>query len=117
MRRIATLLSAVFLPLLFVLIPVTAAQAAVTVNMPGCGSFYLGYHSKLDCMESSSPAGVTVTWTLEYYGHPQWNTQGTSSLIIVCVGDQTYTVSFGYTSGGVTYSSNAAEVDCLPSGV
>jgi len=115
-RRIATLLSVVSLPALLVLIPATAAQATVTVNAPSCTSYYAGisYLPKLDCVESSSPAGVTVTWTLGYSTQPKYEIQGTSTLLAACIGGLNYTVSFGYTSGGVAHSSKVTDVSCVP---
>jgi hypothetical protein len=115
MRRIVTLLSAVSLPVLLVLIPAEAARAAVTVNAPSCSSFYNPSNSlpKLECVESSSPAGVTVTWTW-YSVEAKYTLEGTSTLTAGCLGGLGYTASFGYTSGGVTYSSKAAEFSCVP---
>ena len=98
------------------LIPATAAQASVTVNAPSCSSYYSnnGNLQRLDCVESSSPAGVTVTWNWWFTGQPQMHSAGTSTLLVGCLGDVTYMVDFGYTSGGVTYSSKVADVNCVP---
>jgi hypothetical protein len=115
MRRIVTLLSAVSLPVLLVLIPAAAAQAAVTVNAPSCSSYYNPSNSlgMLKCVESSSPAGVTVTWTwASALGKD--TKAGTSTLIAGCLGGLPYTASFSYTSGGVAYSSKTGEVNCVP---
>lgn len=115
MRRIVTLLSAVSLPVLLVLIPAGAAQAAVTVNAPTCTSFYNPSNDlgKLQCVESSSPAGVTVTWTW-YSVEAKYTVEGTSTLTTGCLGGLGYTASFTYTSGGVAYDSKAAEFNCVP---
>jgi hypothetical protein len=116
MRRIATLLSAMSLPVLFALIPATAAQATtVTVNAPSCTSGYVGpfFIPKIECTESSSPAGVAVTWTWGYSTY-KFTAQETSAFTVGCIGGASYTVSFAYTSGGVAHSSKVADVQCVP---
>lgn len=111
MRRLITLLPVAGLAAAtFLGTASITAYASVSVPAPSCDSF----SSEIDCLESSSPAGVTVTWSLFSHNHlpPSWTVSGGRELVIGCVPGWAYTISYSYTSGGVTYQSLGTGLLC-----
>jgi hypothetical protein len=88
----------------------TLAAASTAVAAPSC---LADGGSKVDCVESSSPVGVTVTWYIHDYGSiPQdYTTTGGRSLVWGCAG--TLSVYFSYVYGGVTYVSSTGRSVCV----
>jgi hypothetical protein len=93
-----------------VAIGATSAAASTAVPAPSC---LADGGSKVSCIESSSPASVTVTWYIyDEASDPQnYTTTGGPELTWGCAGS--LSVHFSYVYGGVTYASATGRSICV----
>jgi hypothetical protein len=79
------------------------AAASVSVSAPHCETGA----SHIDCDVTAPGAPATVTWTVNgsSYSGPDYTYFG-------CVPSQAYHVSYGWVSGGVTYTSGITSIRC-----
>ena len=88
------------------------ARADTSVQAPFCDSF----GSAIDCfiVSPAVPAGVTPTWTIwTFHANPQQWSVVSGGLWQGCTPGWAYSVSYSYTSGGVTYTSDSSDPVCI----
>jgi hypothetical protein len=111
LRRLIGLIAlAAAVPLAPIAVGVTSAAASTTVAAPTCTA---DGGSKVSCYESTSPAGVTVTWYIyDEASDPQnYTTTGGGEITWGCYG--ALSVHFSYVYSGVTYVSGIGKSVCV----
>jgi hypothetical protein len=81
----------------------TSAEASVMVSAPSCDSGA----SHIDCDATASSVPATVTWTVNGSSY-----SGPNYTYFACTPGMVYTVSYGWVSDGVTYTSYNAGARC-----